>query len=138
MSDDLQAAERGRWPDYRAVWRWHFYASLFCLPFVVVLSISGAIYLFKPQIEAYLDRPYDQLALTAAEATVADQVRAAVAAVPDSTPSGYELRTSDTAAARVLVRASGQTHRVYVQPQTLEILHQIPEEQRLMRWLFKL
>ena len=29
------------WPDYRAVWRWHFYASLLCIPFVIILSITG-------------------------------------------------------------------------------------------------
>ena len=42
---------------YRIIWRWHFYAGLFCLPFIVVLSLSGAVYLFKPQIDAFLDRP---------------------------------------------------------------------------------
>lgn len=138
MSESPPASEPTRWPDYRAVWRWHFYASLFCMPFVIVLSISGAIYLFKPQIEAYLDRPYDQLAITGELASVADQVRAAVAAVPNGAASGYELRASETSAARVLVRAGGQTHRVYVHPQTREVLHQVPEDQRLMRWMFKL
>ena len=49
------------WPDYRAVWRWHFYAGLLCIPFVIVLSISGLIYLFKPQIEVWNDRHYDNL-----------------------------------------------------------------------------
>ena len=41
---------------YRIIWRWHFYAGLFCLPFIVVLSLSGMVYLFKPQIDAFLDR----------------------------------------------------------------------------------
>ncbi|MFZ0267652.1 PepSY domain-containing protein, partial [Caulobacter sp.] len=50
--------------DYRAIWRWHFYAGLFCAPFIVILAITGSIYLFKPQVEAWLDRPYDHLALT--------------------------------------------------------------------------
>jgi uncharacterized iron-regulated membrane protein len=50
-----------RWPDYRAVWRWHFYAGLFCIPFVAVLAISGAIYLFKAEIEGWAERPYDTL-----------------------------------------------------------------------------
>ena len=44
---------------YRTVWRWHFYAGLFCLPFIIVLSLTGAIYLFKPQIDAWLDRLYE-------------------------------------------------------------------------------
>ena len=39
---------------YRAVWRWHFYAGLLCLPFLVLLSTTGAIYLFKDEINATL------------------------------------------------------------------------------------
>ena len=27
---------------YRAVWRWHFYAGLFCVPFVIVLALTGS------------------------------------------------------------------------------------------------
>ena len=49
------------WPDYRAVWRWHFYAGIFCIPFVVVLAISGAIYLFKAELEGWSERSYDRL-----------------------------------------------------------------------------
>lgn len=126
------------WPDYRAVWRWHFYASLFCMPFVILLSISGALYLFKPQIEAWIDRPYDQLTIRGPRGTVADQVRAALAAIPDSTPVGYELPPTPTSAARIQVRKDGETLRVYVHPETLSVLYQVPEDQRLMRWLFKL
>jgi uncharacterized iron-regulated membrane protein len=36
---------------YRAVWRWHFYAGIFAIPVIVVLSLSGLVYLFRPQIE---------------------------------------------------------------------------------------
>ncbi|MGD9544270.1 MAG: PepSY domain-containing protein, partial [Methylocystis sp.] len=48
---------------YRMIWRWHFYAGLFCLPFVTVLALSGAVYLFKPQIDAFFDRPYTHMSL---------------------------------------------------------------------------
>ena len=27
---------------YRAIWRWHFYAGLFCLPFILILEIGRA------------------------------------------------------------------------------------------------
>jgi uncharacterized iron-regulated membrane protein len=36
---------------YRAVWRWHFYAGLFVLPFLAWLAVTGGLYLFKPEIE---------------------------------------------------------------------------------------
>jgi hypothetical protein len=32
---------------YRAVWRWHFYAGIFCIPLVIWLACTGSIYLFK-------------------------------------------------------------------------------------------
>lgn len=28
---------------YRAVWRWHFYAGLFVIPFILMLSVTGII-----------------------------------------------------------------------------------------------
>lgn len=125
-----------RWPDYRAVWRWHFYAGLFCIPFVIVLSITGAIYLFKPQIEAWTDRQFDQLTV-GRRAPVTEQVRAAMAVIPGAIPTGYEIPAAPQSAARVLVRAGGETIRVFVHPETLQVLHQVPDDERLMRWMFR-
>ena len=34
------------------LWKWHFIAGLVSLPFIVVLSITGGIYLFKADYEA--------------------------------------------------------------------------------------
>ncbi len=31
---------------YRAVWRWHFYAGLIVVPFLVILAVSGLVILF--------------------------------------------------------------------------------------------
>ena len=36
---------------YNAIWRWHFYAGLFCIPFVIWLALTGSIYLWRPQID---------------------------------------------------------------------------------------
>ncbi len=68
---------------YRTIWRWHFYAGVFSIPFILWLSITGSIYLFRPQIEAWLDRPYDHLVMGNAGATPAAQVEAALHAVPN-------------------------------------------------------
>ena len=43
-------------PAYRTLWRWHFYAGLFVMPFLLVLAISGTLYCFLPQIEPLLYR----------------------------------------------------------------------------------
>lgn len=36
---------------YNLAWRWHFYAGLFVAPFMVMLALTGVIYLFKPQLD---------------------------------------------------------------------------------------
>jgi uncharacterized iron-regulated membrane protein len=39
---------------YRTLWRWHFYAGLFVMPFLVVLAVTGTLYCFQPQLEPLL------------------------------------------------------------------------------------
>ncbi len=116
--------------EYRAVWRWHFYAGLFCIPFVLWLSITGTIFLFHPQIQHWLDRPYDSLVITA-RASANSQVQAALKAVPGSTLDAYQLPATATSAAQVLVDRQTRQYRVYVHPETLAILHVADEDYRI-------
>jgi uncharacterized iron-regulated membrane protein len=123
--------------DHRTVWRWHFYAGLFCIPFVLWLACTGTIFLFKPQIERLLDRPYDHLTITR-RATANAQVKAALAAVPGSTLDSYELPHTPTSAAQILVDKGAQQFRVYIHPQTLQVLKLDNEDHRLENVVFKL
>ncbi len=116
----------------RMIWRWHFYAGLFCIPFVVWLSITGSIYLFKPQFERWQDHSYTDIAAGLAPASAAAQVDAALAAVAGSTFKAYELAPTPASAARVIVNRGTEELRVYVHPQTLQILEVQNSEQRLM------
>jgi len=36
---------------YRRIWRWHFFAGMFCLPFILSLALTGSLYLFRDQID---------------------------------------------------------------------------------------
>jgi uncharacterized iron-regulated membrane protein len=136
---NLPSAVRGRaWPSYNVIWRWHFYAGLFCLPFVMLLAVTGGIYLFKPQYEAAVYSSYDHLSLTGQRASAAAQVQAALAAVPGSVLNAYELPKSPDAAVRVRVGKGTEVTRVYVHPETLAILKQEVEDQRFMRVVHRL
>lgn len=125
-----------RW--YNAVWRWHFYAGLFCIPFVLWLALTGSIYLWKPQIEALLDRPYDHLSASGPRLSPERQVAAALAAVPGSTLRKYQLAENDGQAVRIIVGKGGEETRVYVNPYTGAILKTIGEESQPMRLIFHL
>ena len=39
---------------YRALWRWHFYAGLLVAPFLLILAVTGAIYLFNDELNLAL------------------------------------------------------------------------------------
>lgn len=127
----MAAAPGTRW--YNAVWRWHFYAGLFCMPFVLWLATTGTIYLWKPQIEAWLERPYDTLEPQGPRASADAQVKAALAAVPGATLHKYQLPQAPGEAARVILGKDGDEVRVYVDPYRLRVLRTEAESGRLMR-----
>jgi uncharacterized iron-regulated membrane protein len=128
----------GRGALYRMLWRWHFYAGLVCMPFVVWLALTGSIYLFRPQIDAWVDRDVAALARTGTPETQAETVAAATAAVPGSTFAGVMLPEHADQAARVLVARDGVRTRVYLHPDTLDVLKTIDEGATWDRWIFQL
>jgi uncharacterized iron-regulated membrane protein len=132
-----QATSKGSFLDYRMVWRWHFYAGLFAIPFIVFLSITGSIYLFRPQIESWLDRPYDNL--PGAQSALPSQVVAVVLSQnPGWTLHAYQLAKTPHSAAQIVISKDGIERRVYVDRSNLKILKSIGEEQRPMRIIFLL
>ncbi|MFN5741729.1 MAG: PepSY-associated TM helix domain-containing protein, partial [Planctomyces sp.] len=126
------------WPDYRAVWRWHFYAGLICVPFVIILSLTGCVYLFRPQIEAWTERSYNSLSPATSPLPPAKLIDSALQAFPGSVFSSYELPANTQSAARVVVATDSGSQRVYVHPGTGVVLGSIPEDQRIMRLFFRL
>ncbi|MGA9230613.1 MAG: PepSY domain-containing protein, partial [Exiguobacterium oxidotolerans] len=50
QSTQAKSAKQKASSFYRTVWRWHFYAGIIFAPFLIMLAVTGSIYLFKPQI----------------------------------------------------------------------------------------
>ena len=115
---------------YPTIWRWHFYAGLFVLPFILVLSITGSIYLFKPQIDRWEERAYrgfDTQGAVSADRQLAE----AMAANPGTTFASYRLPEHPGDAAMVLLgQADGTRRQVYVAPQG-EVLGNLDPEARI-------
>ncbi|WP_120500679.1 PepSY domain-containing protein [Roseovarius sp. EL26] len=66
---------------YFAVWRWHFYAGLYVIPFFLILAVTGLMMLFISQFDG---RDGEKISVTAqGEAiSVSQQADAATTAVP--------------------------------------------------------
>lgn len=116
---------------YRMIWRWHFYAAVFVLPLMVLLSISGGLYLFKPQIDRWEERAYQGLP-TAGAVPASVQLEAAKAAVPGAKWTSYRLpeRAGDAAVVHMKLPDGGGTD-VFVSPQG-RVLGQIAPTGRII------
>ncbi|MFD2328981.1 PepSY-associated TM helix domain-containing protein [Cohnella sp. GCM10020058] len=102
---------------YQAVWRWHFYAGIIFAPFLIILAVSGAAYLFKPQIEGYM---YKDL-LTVSEAGQQALSPGAVIAktekgYPDALVSSITLTNDKLKTYALSVNYSGTPTTMYVDP----------------------
>lgn len=118
---------------YRTIWRWHFYAGIFCIPFVITLAITGTIYLFKPQIDAWVDKPFNQLKIGSDRAMVDQQIQSALNVFPESKFLSYELPATEPQAVIINLMAEGERQRVYVDPYTLEVLKTIAYKQQFIQ-----
>lgn len=116
---------------YRTIWRWHFYAALFVMPLVLVLATTGAIYLFKPQIDRWEERPFSGSPTDQAVSPNA-QLAAVMAANPGAQFHSYRLpETSGDAAMIHIGLADGESMRdVYVSPQG-RVLGSVDPERRI-------
>ncbi len=118
---------------YRLIWRWHFYAGLLCLPLMITLSVSGAIYLFKPQIDAWVNKPYQQLTISGARNTANQQIEAALASSPGAQFSAYQLPSHQHQAVIIHLLREGNKLLVYINPYTLEVLKIVDYDSQFIR-----
>ena len=117
---------------YRTIWRWHFYAGLFVMPFILILSVTGAIYLFKPQVERWEERSFQGLPTSNAVSPNA-QLAAALAAFPNSRFDSYRLpeRSGDAALIHIALADGENMRDVFVSPQGT-VLGSLDPDMRIM------
>ncbi|ACD18996.1 PepSY-associated TM helix domain-containing protein [Paraburkholderia phytofirmans] len=123
-------------PGYRTLWRWHFYAGLFVMPFLVVLAITGTLYCFQPQIEPLL---YPGRLIVAPQAAPklpeeALLARARAAMPPTALALTAVVANAPEHSAEFVFRlADGDKQSVYVNPYTGAVLGTLSVERRFMQ-----
>lgn len=108
---------------YRAIWRWHFYAGLISVPFMILLAVTGSIYLFKNEINhtAFAYRNVVQVQATPMQPP-SRLTEEAVAAVPGSRLKSYAEPSTPTSSALVTVKGDAGKTLVYMNPYTGQVL----------------
>ncbi|WP_321783561.1 PepSY domain-containing protein [Burkholderia pyrrocinia] len=121
---------------YRTLWRWHFYAGLFVMPFLVILAITGTLYCFQPQIEPllYPHRLVVEPRATPRLAPDALLAHARTAMPAGATPVSVQVSTAPDRSAEYVFRLrDGSRESVYVNPYDGSLLGTLSVERRFMQ-----
>ncbi|MCC4798772.1 hypothetical protein BCT30_13345 [Enterovibrio norvegicus] len=120
---DILAKQKSR---YFLTWRWHFYAGLFVIPFMLMLSITGLIMLFDDEIESA--RYGEVLSVNSSAYSsqeplpVSAQLATVQQAYPDGTVTQFVPATSSEVTNRFSVTmADESTQFVLVNPYNADI-----------------
>ncbi|HWH90033.1 MAG TPA: PepSY domain-containing protein [Pseudomonas sp.] len=116
---------------YNLAWRWHFYAGLFVAPFMVMLALTGIIYLFKPQLDALM---YSSLLdVPAGHHTVPadDLLQRVKSAYPQGQVTQYLPPPNVERSAQFVVKNAGHELNVFVDPYHGNILGEQDARQNL-------
>ena len=101
---------------YNLAWRWHFYAGLFVIPFMIMLSLTGIIYLFKPQLDQLMYADLLQVEASGPPLS-ADEMLGRVRAVYPQGSIGKYLPPADAnSSAQFVVKVGERTRTVFVDP----------------------
>ena len=117
---------------YRLIWRWHFYAGLIVAPFLLILSVTGAIYLFNDELNDVIYPSQRFVAPHAQTVPVSTMIRSALAAHPGGA-SRIDLPAAADRSAIVFVQpTAGSPLRIAVDPGTGRVLGSLVYERTLV------
>lgn len=136
-ADAAPAVSPARLPLQRAIWRWHFYAGLLSVPFMVLLAVTGSIYLFKDEINTTIFAHRTVVADPGTPALAPSVLAAnALAALPGSTLVSFIDPVTRASSAVVTARDAAGRHLVYLDPYTGTVLDTLRSDREPM-WLVR-
>lgn len=117
---------------YRTVWRWHFYAGLFVIPFMLILAATGIIYLFKPQLDVAMYHNLMFVPPGTATLPYSEQVKFAEKAYPDATVTQVTPNIAPDRSTEVLLTTADERNlMIFVNPYTGQVLGDRDEDNNL-------
>ncbi|WP_372992540.1 PepSY-associated TM helix domain-containing protein [Sulfitobacter sp.] len=113
---------------YRAVWRWHFFAGLLILPFLITLSITGGIYLFREEVDQFIHADFMQVTPSDEERLAPSRIIDAALAAQPGEAIKYTDPANDGLSTQITVQPeTGGRIAVYVDQYTGDVLEVRPD-----------
>lgn len=107
---------------YNLAWRWHFYAGLLVAPVMILLAITGIIYLFKPQLDPLMYPHLLQVEVQGKALSADAQLARVHETYPGAIVDQYLPPASPGSSAQFVLQANGATLDLFVNPYTGQVL----------------
>ena len=117
---------------YRTIWRWHFYAGIIFAPFLLILAITGSVYLFKPQIEQMIYKDYWVVTQNGEKLPASQQIEEVKALYPDAIVTTYRPGETETRSSEVGISQNNESLTVFIDPYTGDSLGTLNNDDRIM------
>ncbi|MDT8894409.1 PepSY domain-containing protein [Halomonas sp. I1] len=121
---------------YRAVWRWHFYAGLIAIPFLISLAVTGGLYLFKDEIGQWLNADVVRVEAQASSTVSPQQQVSAALDAHAGEAFRYVPPASPTHAAEVDLTTESGRQAVFVDPYSGDVTGTLPYRGSIM-WVVR-
>jgi uncharacterized iron-regulated membrane protein len=125
---------RARAAFHRTIWRWHFWAGLLVAPVLLMLSLTGAIYLFNDELNDALYPELRHVIPSATSVPVSRMIGAALAAHPGTATRIDTPATPDRSAVVFVTPRHGAPLRVAVDPGSGRVLGSVVYDRTLVGW----
>jgi uncharacterized iron-regulated membrane protein len=127
---------------FRAFWRWHFYAAFLVAPMLLILAVTGLIYLFRFQLEPLINADLMSVSSPSPDSIrqpYANQLAAVERSFPDATVvSMTEPRSDGRSTVFSLAMPDESTRDVFVNPYGAEVLGSLDPDTTLSGYAVRL
>ncbi|MDM5360456.1 PepSY domain-containing protein [Peribacillus sp. ACCC06369] len=117
---------------YRTVWRWHFYAGIIFAPLLIILAVTGSIYLFKPQIEQVLYQDYQEVTPQGDKLPASRQIEKVKKLYPDAVVTKYHPGENASRSSEVSITTNNESLTIFIDPYTGKSIGELNDEDRIM------
>ncbi len=125
----------GSKPFYLSVWRWHFFAGLYAVPFLIMLATTGLVMLYAPLIERAQNLDlYEVEAISETPISYEAQYQLVQQTYAGSTIARFYLPAAPEEATRFQVKTDDGTRQVFVDPYKGEVLGDLDMNSALGVW----
>ncbi|RBW46342.1 PepSY domain-containing protein [Psychromonas sp. B3M02] len=120
---------------YMSVWRWHFYAGLYTIPFLMMLAVTGLLMLYSPVVEKWTNQDLYQVEqVTQSPISYTAQKKLVAQAYPEDLIKSIHSSRAPADSTRFQVMHNGDALTVFVDPYQAKVLGDLSISDSLYAW----